>query len=71
MDTLTDDVPLIGFDFSVLAAWFFYPEIISAVGQTTAIVAGLGGIYLTYLKIVRERKLIKQIDNPPAAKDVD
>ena len=60
---LTNDIPLVGFDFTVLAVWFWHPEIISYIGQTTGIVAGAAGIYLTWLKIIIARKEIKRIEN--------
>ena len=60
---ITDDLPIVGFDFSVLAAWVWYPELILAVGQGTGVVAGLLGIYLTGLRIKHVRKQIKQLDS--------
>ena len=66
----SQDVSLLGFDFSVMAAWFWFPEIFVVVGQTTGIIAGLLGIYLTALRIVHVRKQIKKLDtNTPLAGD--
>lgn len=64
---LTSDFPILGFDFSIFLAWFYFPEIIQIVGKSTGAVAGILGCYLTYLKIVQTRKQIKALDQnkPP------